>query len=203
MIGFDTSMLSLLLCPNSKAPVDPVSKQAIERVGDRFGLLIEELDGKGEKILIPMPALTEFLVLVGSAAPEYLARIHKLPRFVIREFNERAAIELAAVIRKALDARGSIDPALDSRIKRDWVESTWAKVNFDRQIVAIAKVEPVSALYSTDQDVHVFAKLMGVPCFHLADLPLPTEDPQMDLPYQAAADSGAPPQPDTDDTRTK
>jgi transposase-like protein len=104
---------------------------------------------------------------------------------------------------KKITARGSIDPALDSRIKRDWVEATWAKVNFDRQIVAIAKVEPVSALYSTDNDVHAFAKLMGVPCFHLADLPLPAEDPQMNFAYQPAADSGAAPQPDPDDTRTK
>jgi hypothetical protein len=166
MIGLDANMLSLLLCPNSKAPADPVSNKEIERVADGFALLIEELDAKGDKILIPMPALTEFLVLVGSAAPEYLARIHKLPRFVIREFHERAAIELAAVIRKALDARGGVDPALDSKIKRDSVEATWAKVNFDRQIVAIAKFEPVSALYSTDADVHAFAKLMGVPCFH-------------------------------------
>jgi hypothetical protein len=53
----------------------------------------------------------------------------------------------------------------------------------DRQIVAIAKVEPVSAFYSTDKDVHAHAKLMGVPCFHLADLPLPPEKPQMELNY--------------------
>jgi hypothetical protein len=88
-------------------------------------------------------------------------RAYKLPRFVIREFNERAAIELAAVIRRALDARRNMDPALDSEIKRDGVEATWAKVNFDRQIVAIAKAEPVSVLYSTDKDVHTFAKLNG------------------------------------------
>src|ERR1017187_7588168 len=126
MIGFDANMLSLLLCPNSKAPADPITNGVIERVEERFALLTEGLDAKGDQILIPMPALTEFLVLAAGSAPEYLASLHKLPRFAIRDFTERAAIELAATIRKALDARGYIDPALDSKIKRDGVEATWA-----------------------------------------------------------------------------
>jgi len=183
MIGVDANILSLMLCPDSKAPVDPASNQEIERVKDRFDFLIARLDATGEGILIPLPALTEFLVLVGNAAPAYLTMIHKLPRFVIRDYTEKAAIELAAVIRKALDSRGNVDKELDSKLKRDSVEATWAKVNFDRQIVAIAKVEPVSAFYSTDKDVHAHAKLMGVPCFHLAELPLPPEKPQMELNY--------------------
>lgn len=184
MIGIDANILSLMLCPNSKAPVDPVSNQEIERVKERLDFLIADLDAQGETILIPLPALTEFLVLVGNAAPEYLAMIHKLPRFVIRDYTEKAAIELAAVIRKALDSRGNIDKELDSKRKRDFVEATWAKVNFDRQIVAIAKVEPVSKFYSTDRDVHVHAKLMGVPCFDLADMRLPPEKSQMELDYE-------------------
>jgi hypothetical protein len=181
MKAVDANMVSLLLYPNSKAPLDPVSKQPIEGVQERLDLWIRDLDVNGERLLIPMPALAEFLVLAGDAATEYLARIHRLPRFVIREFTERAAIEFAAVTRKALDLRGNVDKDLDSRIKRGFVESTWAKVNFDRQIVAIAKVEPVSALYSTDKDVHAHARIMGLPCFHLADLPLPKPKPQMTL----------------------
>jgi predicted nucleic acid-binding protein len=199
MIGFDANMLSLLLRPESKAPVDPVTKQEIEGVAKRSASLVAQLDATEERILIPTPVLTEFLVLVREAAPEYLAKIHKLPRFVIREFNERAAVELAAGIRKALDQRGSLDKDLDSRIKRDFVEATWAKVTFDRQIVAIAKVEPVSALYSTDGDVHAFAKVMGVPCKHLADIPLPPENPQMelDLKNQTSVETGSSkPEPD-------
>jgi predicted nucleic acid-binding protein len=185
MIAFDTSILSLALCPDVDVAVDPRTKKTIERPKERIDLLISELDARGEQILIPTPVLAEFLVLTGNASARYLETIHKLPRFVIREFTERAAIEVSQAIRKALD---SMRPALtaeeNAAKKRDDVEATWAKVNFDRQIVAIAKVEPCSAIYSTDGDVAKHAEKMKLTCVHLADLPLPPDpprEPQLDL----------------------
>ena len=114
-----------------------------------------------------MPALAEFLVMVGSSGSQYLSEIHKLPRFEIGDFNEKAAIEVSMAIRKALDSLG--------KEKRDGVKATWAKVNFDRQIVAIAKAKGCSAIYSTDRDVRNLAAKMGLDCIHLADLPLPPD----------------------------
>jgi hypothetical protein len=185
MIGFDSNMLSLALCPNVDVAVDPETKKKIERPKERVDLLVAELDARGEKILIPMPALAEFLVLTGNASATYLDMIHKLPRFVIGEFTERAAIEVAQAIRKALDSMNpALTPPQNAAKKRDDVEATWAKVNFDRQIVAIAKVRGCSAIYSTDGHVVKHAEKMGLDCIHLADLPLPPDplpEPQLKL----------------------
>jgi hypothetical protein len=41
--------------------------------------------------------------------------------------------------------------------------ATWAKVKFDRQIVAIAKVEKASMVYSDDEDVRKLAAAEGIP----------------------------------------
>jgi hypothetical protein len=46
MIGFDANMTSLWLCPNSKAPADPLTNKPIERVAERFTLLIMPIEDK-------------------------------------------------------------------------------------------------------------------------------------------------------------
>ena len=50
--------------------------------------------------------------------------------------------------------------------------STWAKVKFDRQIVAIALVEGASAIYSDDRGVKVFGEIAGLRVVRIPDLPL-------------------------------
>ncbi|HEV8039027.1 MAG TPA: hypothetical protein VGP62_09200, partial [Bryobacteraceae bacterium] len=45
------------------------------------------------------------------------------------------------------------------------------KIKFDRQIVAIAKVEGADAIYSTDPDVSKHAQKVGIKCLGIADLP--------------------------------
>jgi hypothetical protein len=51
--------------------------------------------------------------------------------------------------------------------------ATWAKVKFDRQIVAIAKTKGVTAIYSNDSDIHRICKQENIPCFGVWDLPDP------------------------------
>jgi hypothetical protein len=68
----------------------------------------------------------------------------------------------------------------------------WAKVKFDRQIVAIAKVVGATVIYSDDKDVATLAKKQGIETIGVADLPLPKEDAQMTLQLEGHADAQAP-----------
>ena len=63
-------------------------------------------------------------------------------------FETRAAIEVALMTRNAKsggDKKGGLD-------------APWAKVKFDRQIVAIAKVVQASAIYTDDGDIVSIAR---------------------------------------------
>ncbi len=74
--------------------------------------------------------------------------------------------------------------AIEDGDKRGGGEGTWAKVKFDRQIVAIAKVEGANVIYSDDRNVQTFAAGVGISVVKVADLPLPPEDPQAPLPLE-------------------
>ena len=79
--------------------------------------------------MVPTPALSELLVKAGDAGPKYLEILARSKFFRVAEFGERAAVEAAALHRDAKadgDKRG-VTP-----------EANWAKVKFDRQIVARA-----------------------------------------------------------------
>ena len=66
-------------------------------------------------------------------------------------------------------------------------KASWAKVKYDRQIVAIAKVAQATAIYSDDDDVKSIGKSVGIPVISFAELPLPPEAAQKELPLAAAA----------------
>jgi hypothetical protein len=61
-------------------------------------------------------------------------------------------------------------------------KASWAKVKYDRQIVAIAKVAQATAIYSDDDDVKSIGKSVGIPVISFAELPLPPEAAQKELP---------------------
>ena len=155
MIAFDAHFVMLALRPAIPASVD--------RAKDRVTNLLAELQKAGERILIPTPALTEFLVHAGAAAPLYLDELQRSAKFKIAPFGIRAAVEVAAAIEGAIK-KGS---------KRDGSKDTWAKVNFDRQIAAIAKVEGARALYTDDGNLKKFAEKLGIEVLMLGDVPLP------------------------------
>src|SRR5687768_9410069 len=92
-------MLSLLLHQKARIPCTPGTKIPIDRARERIELLIEELSKKKETILIPAPALAEFLVVVEEAGPGYIQTIDKKSAFEIASFDEKAAIEAADIIR--------------------------------------------------------------------------------------------------------
>lgn len=165
-MGVDCNFLSLILHPGAKAPDDPSTKQPIERLRERLDSLLQELDEKEERILVPMPVLAEFLILAGNDGPEYLQTLGQSKTFFLAPFDERAAIELAAM---ELEDRGKAD-------KRGGVKAPWQKVKVDRQIVAIAKVNDVHTLYADDGDPKSLARRVGIKVVSSWELYLPPSD---------------------------
>jgi hypothetical protein len=166
MVSIDSNFLSLLLYPGAKAPDDPVSGKSIERLADRMENLITELDDSDERIIVPTPVLAEFLILAGKDGPEYLNKIATTKTFLLKPFDEKAAIELAA--REIADrVKGD---------KRGGVKGDWQKIKIDRQIVAIAKVNSAHTIFADDRGVRAFAKKLDMKVVGSWELYLPPSD---------------------------
>jgi predicted nucleic acid-binding protein len=152
-VVFDSSFLIPLLDPEVKG---------IGQIDAKLRHLIATLDKQRDIVIVPTPALSETLIGAGDAAPQYLEILNKTSRFRIAPFGPRAAVEAAARHREALRAGD----------KKEGSES-WAKVKFDRQIIAIAKVEGAERIYSNDADIRRFGKAEGLEVIRLQDLPDP------------------------------
>lgn len=168
MVVFDTTILLPMLWPEVPAPTNPQTNQPVECFRERINHLLERLEQDRTKIIIPTPALSELLVRAGAAGPDYLALINGQSVFRTVAFDERAAVEVAAMSRKAKDAPD----------KRGGVDGTWNEIKYDRQIIAIAKVENVSILYSDDRGMKTFGNAEGLTVIGSWELPLPPENPQ-------------------------
>lgn len=144
MVVIDASMLLLFLSSTAPAPSDPLTKQEIPFCRERVDYLIKSLSESRTKILIPTPALSEVLVYAGSAMAAYMEKINKASAFKIVPFDTKAAINVALMTRIAINEGG----------KRGGIDAPWAKIKYDRQIVAIAQSEGASIIYSDDGDIY-------------------------------------------------
>lgn len=88
MVAFDASFLILAF------DVEAVRKQGIPRLQEQIDLLLSDLAKTKNKILIPTPALSEFLV---KADIRLLQTINATSSFKIVPFDERAAIEASRI----------------------------------------------------------------------------------------------------------
>jgi hypothetical protein len=170
MVVFDTTMLSLLLRPNSGHPLDS-SGNPISQVPERVAYLVTRLEKTKTKIIIPTPVLSEFLVVAGAEGPRVIEEINKSTVFRIVPFDTLAAVEVAAMTRTALDAGD----------KRKGLDAPWAKAKYDRQIVAISRIAQATMIYSDDEDVRTLATDANIPVTGIAELPLPPENSRIDL----------------------
>jgi len=168
MAVFDASFLILLLHPEAPAPIDPETGTPVEHARDRIEHLVATLEKKKEKVIIPSPALAEFLVKADRAGATYLRIMESKRSLQISSFDKRAAIELAAMNREAL-AQGD---------KKGGSDEPYQKVKFDRQIIAIAKVEGEKTLYSNDVTLKTFAERAGIRLVTIAKVDLPEESKQ-------------------------
>lgn len=168
MVLLDATAFSLLVNPHAKVRNDPETGQPVTDAGKRFQFLKLQIEKSGNTILIPTPALAEVLVSIGDSAPAVIELLNRSARFRIADFDQRAAVELAAMTREALRVgdkkSGSTEP--------------WQKVKLDRQIIAIARINQVEKIYSDDDGIKQFAALIGMEVIQTWEMPLPPEDAQ-------------------------
>jgi hypothetical protein len=168
MVLLDATAFSLLVNPDAKAPDDPATGRPVSDAGKRFQFLKAQIEKSGKTILIPTPALAEVLVSIGDAAPAVIELLNRSGRFRIADFDQRAAVELAAMSREALRAGD----------KKAGSPQPWQKVKLDRQIIAIARTNQVERIYSDDRGIKHFAELIGMQVVQTWEMPLPPEDTQ-------------------------
>jgi len=106
MVVFDATALLLFLDPDAKPPLDPTTGSPTARCKERIDHLTSVLDARKDKIVIPTPVLSEVLVRAGDAGPEYLDILNRVACFRIAPFDQRAAVEVAAMTSKRRSARG-------------------------------------------------------------------------------------------------
>ena len=172
IVAIDASVLVYLLDANAAAPLDKASGQPVTDCKARVDHLVEILAKRQDKLLIPTPALAEVLARAGVAGPEWLRLLRQSRHVSLGNFDERAAVECAAMAAKRLANRGAASPR-------------W-KPKFDEQIVAIANVEGAKVIYSDDADIAALVR-EGVQVIGVAALPLPPAAAQPDLLEQLAA----------------
>jgi hypothetical protein len=110
--------------------------------------------------------------MAGKDGPGYLEKLSGMKNILVKPFDQVAAIELAAV---------EVDDRLKEG-KRAGSASPWAKLRFDRQIVAIAKTNGAKRIYSDDDDVMKFARRLGIEVIRTWELPVPSAK-QIDIEY--------------------
>lgn len=178
MVVIDATLLMLLLHPSAGVPVDG-SGAPVDQPLERISYLVASLEKARDRIVIPAPALSEVLVRVEHRAAQALVeKLSTLSIFRIEPFDQRAAIEVAAMTRNSFD--GGLKPT------RHPSEGTWAKLKYDRQIVAIASVIGARAIYSDDKGIRAVAQRRHIPVIRLADLDLPPESAQTTMDFEAA-----------------
>jgi predicted nucleic acid-binding protein len=148
-------------------------------VGDRrakLDHLVTSLAQQRTKVLIPTPALAEFLVKAGAAREGYLRLITGGSSFSVETFDQRAAIECALLLDDAW-----------SRDQQRKVSRT--KFKFDWQIVAIAASRNATAIYSDDPDILRAASRVNIPVHTTDSLPIPASARQTKLAFDPPSES--------------
>jgi predicted nucleic acid-binding protein len=163
---FDSTFVLLLVDENASAP--PGARSAFE-------YMFEGLTDK-DTIVIPTVVFAEIMYTAGvEAVQSYMALLRKQKRIVIAPFDEKAAVELG-LINSEIKARGGP--------KRSGQTGDWAKVKYDRLLLATGKAHGVTSIYTDDGDLANLARRHGIEAFQTCDLPVrpvPPEDPQRDL----------------------
>lgn len=181
MIAFDTNFLILFLDP---APDD--TTYGVENAAARVASLVQDLQQTKERILIPAPALAEFLTGVDpDQRPIYLEKIRSISRFEIGPFDGIAAVVLATID----------DSERENGVTHSGEPGSRQRVKVDRQIVAIASARNARAVASAERGVRNIAERSGMKAIGLEELKTSPEqqdlalEPDHDTPVAGAAPS--------------
>jgi len=172
IVAFDANILVYLFDENANAPTSKATGLPVERCRERVEYLIATLQREKTKIIIPTLSLAESLVRAQDGAPERLSIIKRSKHFRISPFDERAAVEYAAM--QVERRRSGTKSEAASK----------AKAKFDDQIVAIAAIEGATVIYSDDEHIKKLAgskfEVLGI-----EGLQLPPEDDQTSFSFEA------------------
>jgi predicted nucleic acid-binding protein len=158
MIALDTTALSFLFIPGY-TPSYP-----IKHGKERLEAFIEKIASEHDKIGIPSPALSEFLVTCDDKrTDEFLKMLRASQWFERLDFDQAAAVEVGMRTRKAIEAKD----------KKEGMSGSNTKIKFDRQIVGIAIASGATAIISDDPDVKSLGDRWGIEVIRVADLPIP------------------------------
>ena len=102
VVAFDADILILLLHESIPPPSDPKTQQPVQHVHERLDKLIDDLENRGARVIVPAPALAEMLVLTEKNGSELVKVIEKQAVFQIEPFRAADAVEAAASTRAAL-----------------------------------------------------------------------------------------------------
>lgn len=177
-VVFDSTILSVLLNPQTNIPLDPDTNQIVDAAQERVEGLVRSFEKSRTKIIIPTPVVAEVLTIAGSDAVEYFDIIGRARAFEIAEFDTKAAIELAIMNRDAFAAGD----------KRSGITAPYQKIKVDRQILAIAKTNGCVTLYSGDGVQGSLAKNLGMTVIQLHEIPIPDDAKQGSLDLESHED---------------
>jgi predicted nucleic acid-binding protein len=169
-VGFDSTMLSLLLNPSSSVPNDPATGKPTEHARERVQGLVTRLQKQRHTVIIPAPVVAEVLTVLGPTNSDYLQIINRSRVFAIRPFDEIAAFELAFLNRDAFgpsDKKNALEP--------------YQKIKLDRQILAVCRVARCDVFYTDDRGLITRARLCGIPTRQVSDLEVPDDARQHNL----------------------
>jgi len=157
---FDTNFLSALA--DRDAPVRARPAGVGGTVEARFSHLLLELDLAQVEVIVPAPALAEALCRSDASPNAVLPLLEDMSRVRIAAFDERAAIEFGEMFR---GRTGETGPTTTGKVK----------FKFDLMILAIAKVEAVSTIYTDDEELQRRARAAGMKAVGFWELDLPRQ----------------------------
>jgi hypothetical protein len=129
---------------------------------------------------IPAPAWAEYLCGADLATAGVIQALRRRRVVRILPFDEAAAFELSFIHRGAIQFGN----------KKGAANAPWQQIKTDRQILAIARVNQVSVIYTDDEQLAVEAQRLNIRVTSVSDIPLKPQQERLDLLFDDAAEEG-------------
>jgi hypothetical protein len=155
----------------------------------RLDHLIAMIERSRGQLIVPMPALAEFLVGADRAGLEYVNKLERRAWVDLAPFDRAAAFECAQLDRAALGGAALAAKKGQDAIagKKDGVQAQWQKIKIDRQLVAIAKSRGANQFISADDGVRSNAQRVGIRAMTIPELELPDSSRQSKFSFDPQA----------------
>lgn len=170
-VAFDNTFLTLLLNPNAEVRPNPKTGAATLYMSGRMNSLIDDLTSRGDKLIIPTPAIAEVMCKIDP------------PSSVTAKLGSYKCIEPFAFDQKCALTLGELSQKFRPDIRELRLANEWARqrVKVDMQIVAVALTYGADTLYTDDDSQTAFAELCGLNVIHTWELTLSDPHRQPDL----------------------